>query len=401
MSQPKLWTKDFLIVSIENFFVYFTYYILIATITVYATEKFHASPSTAGLAAGIFIFGALFGRLFAGRSIDQFGRKKMLYFGFIFFLVTTLLYFFVTSLPLLIILRIFHGAAFGVSSTATGTIVAEIIPNERRGEGTGYYALSTTLAAAIGPFLGMFLIVHANFSINLIVCTVVIIISFIGALLLKIPKLEMAAKESGETNRLRLSSFFEAKAIPISIVSAVIGFSYSSILSFLTSYSKEIGLVDVGSFFFVIYAVAILISRPFTGRLFDQVGENIVVYCSFILFAIGLIILGNAHHGFALLAAGAFVGLGYGNYISSAQAISVKVSPRNRMGLATSTFFMFTDGGAGIGPFLIGFFIPYTGFRGLYTTMAIVTIVCIILYHFLHGRKAKRVLGTSLLRYKR
>lgn len=85
MKQTKLWTKDFLIISAENFFAYFTYYILVATITVYATEKFHASPSTAGLAAGIFIIGTLLGRLFAGRSIERVGRKKMLYIGFIFF----------------------------------------------------------------------------------------------------------------------------------------------------------------------------------------------------------------------------------------------------------------------------------------------------------------------------
>ena len=197
---------------------------MIATITVYATDKFNASPSTAGLAAGIFIFGALFGRLFAGRSIDQFGRKKMLYFGFIFFLVTTLLYFFVTSLPFLIIIRILHGAAFGVSSTATGTIVAEIIPNERRGEGTGYYALSTTIAAAIGPFLGMFLIEHGNFTINLIVCTIVIMISFIGAFLLKVPKVELTNdKKSERLKTFKFSDFFESKAIPISIVSAFIG----------------------------------------------------------------------------------------------------------------------------------------------------------------------------------
>lgn len=78
MEPTKLWTKEFVIVSAENFFAYFTYYLLIATIEVYAAVRFHASPSTAGLAAGIFIIGTLLGRLFAGRSIDQVGRKNCL-----------------------------------------------------------------------------------------------------------------------------------------------------------------------------------------------------------------------------------------------------------------------------------------------------------------------------------
>jgi MFS family permease len=244
------------------------------------------------------------------------------------------------------------------------------------------------MAAAIGPFLGMFLIENANFSINLVICAVVIIISFIGALLLKVPKVEIANGVTEIKNTIQLSSFFESKAIPISVVTAFIGFSYSSVLSFLTSYSKELDLVDTGSFFFIAYAAAILISRPIVGRLFDKKGENVVIYSTILLFAFGLLILVNVHHGFALLTAGVLVGLGYGNFLSSAQAISVKVSPNDRMGLATSTFFMFTDGGVGIGPFLLGFFIPLIGFRGLYLTAAVVTLACVILYYFLHGRKA-------------
>ena len=59
------------------------------------------------------------------------------------------------------------------------------------------------------------------------------------------------------------------------------------------------------------------------------------------------------------------------------------------MGLATSTFFSFIDGGVGFGPFLLGFTIPVIGFRGMYLSMAIVVFACVFLYYFLHGRKAK------------
>jgi MFS family permease len=192
-----------------------------------------------------------------------------------------------------------------------------------------------------------------------------------------------------------LNNFFEAKAIPISIISVFIGLGFSSILSFLTSYIREINLVGAGNFFFIVYAVFILISRPLTGLWFDRKGENFVMYPSFLLFAMGLIILSQAHQGFLLLLAGALVGLGYGTFLSSAQAICVKVSPRHRMGLATSTFFSFIDGGVGVGPFLLGFMIPVIGLRGLYEVMAIIVVACIFLYYFLHGRKAKEGLVTE------
>jgi len=389
MHKPKLWTKDFLIDSITNFFVYLVYYLLILTITVYATDNFQASPSEAGLASGIFIVGALFARIFAGRSIERVGRKKMLYLGLTFFLITTLFYFEINSLLFLFVIRFLSGVGFGISSTATGTIAASIIPNERRGEGTSYYAMSTTLALAVGPFLSILTTQHGSFNIIFALCVILLAVTFIATFFLKVPEIQLTKEQLESMQEFKLTNFFEAKAFPISIISALIGFSYSSILCFLTSYTKEINLLDAGSFFFMVFAGLVLISRPLTGRWFDQKGENFVMYPAFLLFAMGLVIMSQARQGSFLLLAGAFVGLGFGTFTSSAQAISVKVSPRHRMGLATSTFFIFLDGGVGIGPFLLGLLVPLTGFRGLYVSMSVVVFACIFLYYFLHGRKAE------------
>ena len=107
--RAKLWTKDFIIVSLINFLVTLVFYLLMVTISVYAVEQFHASTSEAGLVTGIFIIGALIGRLLTGGIIDQYGRKKILFIGLILFTLTTLLYFQINSLPFLLINRLLHG----------------------------------------------------------------------------------------------------------------------------------------------------------------------------------------------------------------------------------------------------------------------------------------------------
>ena len=358
------------------------------TITIFATEKFHASPSQAGLVSGIFVIGVLIARIFSGRYIDQVGWKRMLYIGFIFFLITTCLYVLVDSMGFLLVNRFLNGAAMGVASTATGTIVAKIIPHERRGEGTGYYALSVTIAAAIGPFLGMFITGHATFYVNFIVCIIFLVFSFIAVFFVKIPKLEFSKEQSEKGKGFSLLDFFEIKAVPISIIAALIALGYSSILTFLTSYAREIRLADVGSFFFIVYAVFVFVSRLFTGRWFDKKGENFVMYPSILLFALALVVLSQTHKGFTFLLAGALVGIGYGTTSSSIQAIAVKVSPKHRLGLATSTNFIFQDLGVGFGPFALGSSVPLIGYRGLYMMMAIVVFCSLFLYYFLHGRKA-------------
>ena len=387
VNKSKLWTKDFIIMSVSTFFGGVTFYLLITTLTVYAIEEFNASQSMAGLASSIFVVGALVSRLFAGKYIEIIGRKKMLYGGLFLFLIVMLLYFLVENMNVLLFIRFIHGAAFGVFTTAVSIVLMDIIPNERRGEGISYFSLSITLAMAVGPFLGLYISQQGSFTMIFVVCTLFSLISTIILLFVHIPEGDITKDQLNEMKGFKLKDFFEIKAVPISVIIAIMGFAYSGILSFITAYAKEIDLMEAASFFFLIYAIFILISRPFTGRLLDQKGDNIVMYPALILFVIGLVTLSQAHQGFTFLSAGALIGLGFGTMSSCCQAIAIKESPRHRVGLATSTFYVFMDSGVGIGPFLLGFIIPIVGFRGLYLALAVVVFASIFLYFVLHRKK--------------
>lgn len=395
--QPKLWTKDFIIISAANFCVGLAFYLLMTNIAVYAAGEFNASQSMAGLASSIFIIGALVFRLFAGKYIEIIGRKKMLMGGLALFLLSVLSYFPVQNLNLLLLVRFIHGAAYGISATAMATTVMDIIPRERLGEGTSYYSMSATLATAIGPFLGVFVSLRFDFTMVFLVCTIFSVISMVIALLAHIPEARINKKQLEALKGFKITNFLEAKAIPISIIIFLMGFSYSSVMSFLTSYAESIDLIDAASVFFLFYAVFILISRPFTGRLFDIKGANVVIYPALIIFALGLMLLGLTTTGFTLLLAGAIIGLGYGTMVSCCQAIAVKESPSHRVGLATSTYYICLDGGVGIGPFLLGFLIQVVGFKGMYVALAALVLACIFGYYLLHGKKESRRLKDNYI----
>jgi MFS family permease len=388
MDRRKLWTRDFIIITFTNFFVVINYYLLMVTISAFAMKNYHSSPSQAGLASSIFVIGALVARLFSGKGIEKIGRKKMLGMGLISGLVMVLLYFGINSIMFLLVVRFLHGAAYGVTSTATGTIVLNAIPRERSGEGIGYYLLSFTLAMAIGPFLGMFISRHGSFSTIFAACAISALFSLASIFFLSVPEIRLTKAQLEELKGFNFKNFFETKAIPISIVCAVLYFCYSSVLSFIMAYAKEIHLAEAATFFFIVFAIAIFLSRPFTGRLFDLKGENFIMYPGIILFVIGMTVLSQAHYGYTLLLAGAFIGFGLGVVQSGGQAISVKVTPPHRLGLANSTFYIFIDTAIGLGPFLFGFFIPFSGYRGVYAGMSIIALACMFLYYLLHGKKA-------------
>ncbi|AJS60437.1 MFS transporter [Paenibacillus sp. IHBB 10380] len=387
MNKQKLWTKDFLFVFFTNLFLYLSFYLLVVIFSAYAMEHFDATQSQAGLASSIFILGVLIARPFVGRFIQQLGHKRMLYIGLICGLVTSALYFQVDSLLLLLLNRFLHGISFGIAATATNTIVVGLIPPERRGQGIGYFALSITLAAAVGPLLGLFITQHGSYHMIFLVCLLFAAFSFVVTLFLKVPKAEPSTEPLAPKKGFKFKDFIEVKAVPIAIVMAVINFSYSSILTFLMAYAKDIDLLDAASFFFVVFAICILTSRPFTGRWFDLKGESFVMYPSLALFGVGLIFLSQSYQGFTLLLAGALIGLGFGTVQSSTQAIAVKNVPHHRAGLATSTFFILGDTGMAIGPYVLGLLLPITGYRGLYIAVAALVFASIVLYYVLHGRK--------------
>jgi MFS family permease len=388
VSKPKLWTKNFIIVSSVNFLLTIVFYLLIVIIGVYAVDEYHATASQAGLVTGIFIVGTLIGRLFIGRSIDSIGRKRTLFIGLILYILTTSLYFIHLGITFLLITRFLHGITLGIASTATGTIVAQIIPKTRKGEGIGYYSMSATLATAIGPFIGLYMSQHTSSQMIFSLCLALGIISLITAFFVHVSALEGSTKTT-EIKGFKLSQFIEPKAVPIALITLVVAFCYSSVLSFINFYAIEIDLVSAASFFFLVYSIAVLISRPFTGRLMDVKGANYVMYPAFILFTAGMLLLGSAHNSITLLLSGILIGLGFGNMQSCTQAIAVKLTPPHRMGLATSTFFIFLDAGLGFGPYLLGFIISFTSYSILYTILGVVVLASTILYFLLHGKKER------------
>lgn len=389
VAQKSLWNKDFLLDTGINFVVYLIYYLLMVIIAVVAKDQLNASLSEAGLASGIFIVGTLLARLQFGKAIELYGRRRTLYGGILFYLATTLLYFYIPNLGMMYLIRLLNGLAYGITSTATNTIVASCIPDDEKGEGINYYGLSTSLAAAIGPFLGMFLMLVSNFEFIIGLCTVLIVLCIVGCLFLHIDEMELSEEERQQMKAMTLENYVERRVMVISGIGFLMGFAYSSVLTFLAAYAREINLVQASTFFFVVYAVVITVTRPVTGIIFDRKGENYVLYPCYIFLAAGLFLLEMTGAAWQLLLAGVFVGLGYGTFMSNGQAVCIKLTPAHRISVALSTYFVALDLGIGVGPYVLGSLHHILTFPQLYAVAGAIALVCFFLYYALYGRNAK------------
>ncbi|MEH7416482.1 MFS transporter [Neobacillus drentensis] len=280
-ASEKLWTKDFIIMSIINFIIMIIFYLLMVTMASYAVKEFHASVSQAGLVAGIYIVGTLLGRIVTGRIINKVGTKKILMIGLILFPITMSFYFIQAGIIVLIISRLINGFAVGIASTAVSTVVAQILPTSRKGEGIGYFSMSSTLGTAIGPFFGLLLSQHTTYFVIFMLCMVFAILALVSALFTKISKIQ--AHSLQEEKGFHISQFIDRKALPIAILTLFFALGYASLIAFLNFFAEERDLLSASSFFFLAYAIAVLLTRPFTGRIMDTKGANLYIHVPFSL----------------------------------------------------------------------------------------------------------------------
>ena len=130
----------------------------------------------------------------------------------------------------------------------------------RKGEAICYFSMSATLATAFGPFIGIYMNQHTSFSVIFGFCLILGIFSLCTTFFLYVPKTDKPIK-TAESKGFKFSSFIEPKALPIAIITFVIAFCYSSVLSFINFYAIEIDLVEAGSFFFIVYAIVVLLLK--------------------------------------------------------------------------------------------------------------------------------------------
>ncbi|KAA8434034.1 MFS transporter [Weissella paramesenteroides] len=385
VNKEKLFNKGFISVTLINFLVYFVYYLLMVIIAVVAQDKLGATLSQAGLASGIYVIGTLIARLYIGKKLEVMGRKQVLRIGIVLYLVTTIMYLYMPSLIVLYGVRLLNGFFYGMVSTATNAIVTAYIPLARRGEGINYYGLSTSLAAAIGPFLGMLLLQTTSINFIVMMASVMLIVTTMGCFTIKVNNMQLTTKQRAIADSWQINTFIDTKVVFIAGIAFLMGLAYSSVLSFLASYVVTINLVSISSLFFVVYALVITVTRPIAGRIFDQYGENSVMYPSYIFLAIGLFVLSMTTSSWSLLLSGALIGLGYGTFMSNGQAVALHLEKDvSRIGVALSTYFVGLDLGIGVGPYLLGALRRFVDFKQMYIIVAVLPIICAILYRLFY-----------------
>ena len=385
-TKEPIWTKPFISLFITNFTIFIIFYGLLSALPLYATDILSRTDEEAGLLMTTFLISAIIVRPFSGKILDILGKRKTLWITLFLYLICTSLYYFIEPYEALLVLRFAQGIFFSIVTTACGSMAADNIPISRRGTGLGYFTMSTNLAVVAGPFVALTVIQY--FSYDALFITFSILLTLGAIMSLQIPVGTAVVVPFAKT-KITWNDLFEKKALPISLVASLVALSYSSILSYLSIYSQEKDVLHLTSSFFALFATTMLLTRPFTGRIFDEKGPKYIIIPGMLLFTIGITLLAFMNSPFTFLLAGAIIGLGYGAVVPSFQTLAIQSTKHERSGYATATFFTLFDIGLALGSYFLGLIAVKFGYQSLYLFASSILVITLGIFMIVQKRKSR------------
>ncbi|QSF45062.1 MFS transporter [Paenibacillus tianjinensis] len=359
-----------------------------------------ASITVAGLSMTAFTIAAMLFRPFVGALLDQRGRKPLLIIGLFLYALSTFAYGLVTMIPLLIVLRIIHGASFSASSTSTSAMITDILPEKHMTQGLAYYGMFGTLSIALAPSMTLYFIDHATyttlFSVTSGLSVVALLISLVvtseRSRLSKIAEHQSRAELETRTDSIPAkysiwNSFIVRKAFSPVLTMLSITIATSAVTVFLPTYSRAVGIPGIG-LFYLVQAAALAASSIVIGHLSKKWGAVMVIRCSLLALGSSIMVISLCPTLWAILLAAALFGFANGLLMPELNALAVLSAAPNRRGQASAMFYLALDIGIGTGAAVWGWVSDTIGIQWIYIIagclpfiLLLVSVLCRIDYN--------------------
>lgn len=377
--QGKLWTKSFVSLTICSFLLFLNLQMLLSSIPAYVKNEFQAGDLLVSLVTSVFAVSAILTRFLTAALLRKYSRNALLFIGLVIAAIVTAIYVFAGSVGTLIVMRAGYGVGFGIASTILPTLVSQIIPLRRMGEGIGYFGLSTSLAMSIGPMIGLNVMERSGFGTLTAVGTVTVaLIIPILVLTRSIPPLPPVKPESIVESPKHPAPFNRKLVFP-ALLNVVLSITYSGLLSFIALFGEFVHLDQVG-LFFLFNAVTIIMIRPISGRIFDRRGHAAVLIPAAVCVVASMTVLSFTTALPMLILSALLYGLGFGAIQPTLQAWMLRSSTPEQYGSANSMFYNSTDFGVAIGAVILGAIASATDYAEMYLYSAGFMVLFIILY---------------------
>lgn len=337
---------------------------LLPTLPLYVRDVGGAT-SQVGIVMGAFAVGLLLFRPWLGQLADRRGRRLVLLIGLAAVAIAPLGYLVTQAIPLLMVVRAFHGISIAAFTTAYSTLTVDLSPPSQRGEVIGYMSLVNPVGVAIGPAIGGFLQAWAGYTPLFLLSAGLGFAGLVGALWLPAPTptaQPLVDSRRGSFWRLLLSPRLRTPTLSLLFV----GLAFGVLSTFVPLFMQEAGVQLNAGLFYTAAAVASFSVRLLTGRASDRYGRGRFITLGLLLYALTMLLLWSAHSTAVFLLAGLLEGGGTGIFLPLMVALVADRSEAHERGRVFSLCVGGFDLGIAIAGPALGFLAEQSGYRGIF-----------------------------------
>ncbi len=383
----KLWNSSYILVLTVSTLSSFSFY-MVATIMSKYLVSLGVGITFAGFVVGLFSITSLVCRPFCGVMADNLNNIMLLIVSNV--LMSIGLFGFALSsgsMATMILFRVLNGVGFSINGTVQVALIIHFIPRNRTGEGVGYLGISQLIGSACAPALGLAIAEQLGMSATFVIAAILPLAACVMLFFLRNIQVE---RKKDAKKKISFSDIIELKAMAFTIPYSTFSFTNGVINGYLVMYADQFGIKNV-SIYFTLYAVAVFLVRPVSGKLMDRKGLQYTVFPGMIVCALSLFLLGWTTALWMILATGLLRALGQGAAQPSLQAGCINYVGRERSGVATSTYFLGGDIGQGIGPMIGGFILAQiagvTGYRVLFSFCGVIMLATMVYFFFMNKKE--------------
>ncbi|WP_375474309.1 MFS transporter [uncultured Nostoc sp.] len=351
---------------------------LLPTLPLYIDDV-GASKQEIGIVMGSFAIGLLLSRPMVGRLADERSRKIVLLIGTIVAAIAPFGYLATRSIGLLILVRIFHGISIAAFSTGYSALVADLAPDQTRGEIIGYMSLATPIGLAIGPALGGYLEATSGYGILFLLSAELGFVALLGIVQVTNPPVQRQEQTQGEDRK-----FWQILASPRvrvpTLVMLLVGLSLGAVHTFVALFLKSTEVDFNGGLFFTAAAISSFGIRIFIGKASDRCGRGLFITFSIFCYVLALILLWQANSAIVFLLAAIAEGAGGGTLFSMMITMMADRSLPQERGKIFAISIAGLDLGVAIAAPLLGIIAELVGYRDMFGYGAAITSLALILF---------------------
>ncbi|MFB3905717.1 MAG: MFS transporter [Acidobacteriota bacterium] len=291
----------------------------------------------------------------------------------------------VATIPGLVVLRMFHGAAFVLLVSASMTLMVHFIPKAKSGQGFGLASLSVLVPYAIMPPMTEILLTRTRNEaeiyrwITLLAAPAFVLLLFLRRRLnSRLGRIDEALARRPASAEIR-QNLRRPSIVLILTVNLFLYLCYASVFFFMKGNLATRSIAEVGGFFTV--STLVMIGTRLSGTLFfDEIDKTKMLQVGMLVLAPCFILLGQVNSDRMLYLLAGYYGLCIGLIVPLLNALLFAASPPQVRGVNTNLSLFLMDAGFFLSPYAGGVFLAAGySYASLFNVCAGLTVVDLVL----------------------